>query len=48
MNARFFEEDIRNKDLIDRIIIDTDCVFHLAALVSAPESLLKINECIDF
>lgn len=47
MNARFFEEDIRNKDLIDRIIIDTDCVFHLAALVSAPESLLKINECID-
>ena len=47
MNARFFEEDIRNKDLIDRIIIDTDCVFHLAALVSAPESLLKINEFID-
>ncbi|MFT4642528.1 MAG: UDP-glucose 4-epimerase [Candidatus Azotimanducaceae bacterium] len=47
MNVRFFEEDIRNKNLVDKIITDTDCVFHLAALVSVPESLLKINECID-
>lgn len=47
MNVRFFEEDIRSKNLIDKIITDTDCVFHLAALVSVPESLLKINECIN-
>ena len=47
VNVRFFEEDIRNKNIVDEIITDTDCVFHLAALVSFPESLLKINECID-
>lgn len=47
LNARFFHEDIRNKDIINKIITDTDCVFHLAALVSVPESLLKIKECID-
>ncbi|WP_299556313.1 SDR family oxidoreductase [Seonamhaeicola sp.] len=47
LNARFFEEDIRNKDLINRIITNTDAVFHLAALVSVPESLLKIDECIE-
>ncbi|GAA4954462.1 SDR family NAD(P)-dependent oxidoreductase [Algibacter agarivorans] len=47
MNVRFFEEDIRNKKLVDKIITDTDCVFHLAALVSVPESLLKIKECIE-
>tara|TARA_R110002049_G_scaffold17238_1_gene67394 strand:- start:9003 stop:9938 length:936 start_codon:yes stop_codon:yes gene_type:complete len=47
LNVRFFEEDIRNKKLIDKIITNTDCIFHLAALVSVPESLLKIRECID-
>ena len=47
VNVRFFEEDIRNKNIVDEIITDTDCVFHLAALVSFPESLLKINECIS-
>ena len=47
MNVRFFEEDIRNKKLMEGIITDTECVFHLAALVSVPESLLKINECIE-
>ncbi len=47
MNVKFFEKDIRNKNLVDKLIIATDCVFHLAALVSVPESLLKVNECID-
>ncbi len=47
LGVRFFEEDIRNKKLIDKIITNTDCIFHLAALVSVPESLLKIRECID-
>ena len=32
---------------MNKIITDTDCVFHLAALVSVPESLLKLNECIE-
>tara|TARA_B110000503_G_scaffold11186_1_gene15238 strand:+ start:1466 stop:2392 length:927 start_codon:yes stop_codon:yes gene_type:complete len=47
LNARFFEEDIRNEKLMQSIIKNTDCVFHLAALVSVPESLLKINECVE-
>tara|TARA_R110002111_G_scaffold51050_1_gene89561 strand:- start:116 stop:1042 length:927 start_codon:yes stop_codon:yes gene_type:complete len=46
LNVRFFEEDIRNEKLMKSIITETDCVFHLAALVSVPESLLKIDECI--
>ena len=46
LNVRFFEEDIRNKKQIDKIITNTDGIFHLAALVSVPESLLKIKECI--
>ena len=45
LNALFIKEDIRNKPLVNKIITDTDCVFHLAALVSVPESLEKINEC---
>ncbi|WP_047415343.1 NAD-dependent epimerase/dehydratase family protein [Cellulophaga sp. Hel_I_12] len=47
LNVRFFEEDIRNKKQLERIITNTNGVFHLAALVSVPESLLKIKECID-
>ena len=47
MGARFFEEDIRNEKLVKHIITDTECVFHLAALVSVPESLLKLRECIE-
>lgn len=47
LNVRFIEGDIRNKQLVNRNISDTDCVFHLAALVSVPESLEKIHECIE-
>lgn len=47
MNVRFFEEDIRNVKRVENIISDTECVFHLAALVSVPESLLKIKECVE-
>lgn len=47
LNALFIKEDIRNKPLVNKIITATDCVFHLAALVSVPESLEKINECVE-
>jgi len=47
LNVRIIKEDIRNKPLVNRIITDTDCVFHLAALVSVPESLEKTDECIE-
>ena len=45
--VKFIKEDIRNKNVINQIISDTDCVFHLAALVSVPESLQKMDECIE-
>lgn len=47
LNVRFFAEDIRNKKQLYEIITNTDGIFHLAALVSVPESLLKIKECIE-
>ncbi len=47
INAGFIKEDIRNKHLVNKVINDTDCVFHLAALVSVPESLEKMDECIE-
>lgn len=47
MNVRFVEEDIRNVKIVEKIVANAECVFHLAALVSVPESLLKIKECIE-
>tara|TARA_R110002050_G_scaffold261556_1_gene401594 strand:+ start:59683 stop:60612 length:930 start_codon:yes stop_codon:yes gene_type:complete len=47
LNVEFVNGDIRNKDLVQEITQNTDAIFHLAALVSVPESLLKPNECID-
>lgn len=44
--VEFLEQDIRNKDVLSTILKDANCVFHLAALVSVPESLLKLEECI--
>lgn len=47
LNVSFIKGDIRDEELVKKVLNDTDCVFHLAALVSVPESLLKIKECID-
>ena len=47
MNVAFVKGDIRDESLVKRVIHNTDAVFHLAALVSVPESLLKMKECID-
>lgn len=43
----FFEGDIRDEKLVNELVSGASGVFHLAALVSVPESLLKIKECID-
>jgi UDP-glucose 4-epimerase len=47
LNIQFEKGDIRDKDLVEDLIKDANGVFHLAALVSVPESLLSIKECID-
>jgi UDP-glucose 4-epimerase len=47
MNIQFIKGDIRDESLVNKLVKEVDYVFHLAALVSVPESLLKIKECID-
>lgn len=47
LNVEFVKGDIRDVALVEDLLKDANGVFHLAALVSVPESLLKISECID-
>jgi|TARA_B110000908_G_scaffold170282_1_gene229382 UDP-glucose 4-epimerase len=47
LNVNFVNGDIRNEALVNEVAKKADAIFHLAALVSVPESLLKIKECID-
>ncbi|QTD38976.1 SDR family NAD(P)-dependent oxidoreductase [Polaribacter batillariae] len=45
--VKYVKGDIRDADLVKELAHGTSAIFHLAALVSVPESLLKIDECID-
>jgi len=47
LNVRFEKGDIRDEQLVESLVENANGIFHLAALVSVPESLLKIKECID-
>ena len=47
LNVNFNEGDIRDENLVNELVKGASGIFHLAALVSVPESLLKIRECID-
>lgn len=47
LNVEFVKGDIRDENLVNEVISGANGVFHLAALVSVPESLLKIKECIE-
>lgn len=47
LDVTFVHGDIRDENLMKSVVQNADAVFHLAALVSVPESLLKIKECID-
>ena len=47
LNVDFVKGDIRDENLVNEVIGGAAGVFHLAALVSVPESLLKIRECIE-
>jgi len=47
LNVQFVNGDIRDKNLVEELVQDASGIFHLAALVSVPESLLRIDECID-
>ena len=43
----FFEGSITDRELVAKAIEGVDYVFHMAALVSVPESMSKVRECID-
>ena len=47
LNVRFEKGDIRDEQLVESLVENANGIFHLAALVSVPESLLKIKECVD-
>jgi UDP-glucose 4-epimerase len=47
LDVDFVHGDIRDENLVNEVISGADAVFHLAALVSVPESLLKIRECVE-
>lgn len=43
----FVNGSVTDGDLVDRLTEGVDYIFHLAALVSVPESLEKPHECVD-
>ena len=45
--VEFIEGDIRDRAAVDKAMKDVDYVFHLAAMISVPESMTKITECIE-
>jgi UDP-glucose 4-epimerase len=45
--CEFLEGDIRDRATVKRALRGVDHVFHLAALVSVPESMEKIRECVE-
>jgi len=43
----FIEGSITDRDLVKKAVEGVDYIFHLAALVSVPESMSKPGECVD-
>lgn len=43
----FIEGSITDRDLVKKAVEGVDYIFHLAALVSVPESMAKPGECVD-
>ncbi len=47
LDVNFVKGDIRDENLVNELAQGTSGIFHLGALVSVPESLLKTKECIE-
>ncbi len=47
LEVEFIEGSITDRALVDRAVAGVDYVFHLAALVSVPESVERPRECVD-
>ncbi len=46
-DVEFIKGDICDRAAVDKAMQDVDYVFHLAAMISVPESMSKITECIE-
>ncbi len=47
LDCEFVRGSILNRELVERTMVGVDYVFHLAALVSVPESMEKLRETVD-
>lgn len=47
LNVDFIEGDILDRAAVARAMQGVDYVFHLAAMISVPESMTKIAECVE-
>jgi UDP-glucose 4-epimerase len=47
LDCTFIEGSITDRALVKQAVSGVDLVFHLAALVSVPESMAKPSECVD-
>jgi len=46
-DCEFIEGSIMDRDVLARVMKGVDYVFHLAAMISVPESMEKIVECVE-
>ncbi|MDP2302758.1 MAG: SDR family oxidoreductase [Ignavibacteria bacterium] len=46
-NVNFVEGSITNKELVEEVVTNADYVFHLAAMISVPESVINPYECVE-
>lgn len=46
--ARFVKGDVRNKELLTRLVKETDAVIHLAAAVGVGQSMYQVNKYVDY
>ncbi len=47
LNCTFIEGSVTDRDLVRKAVRGVDYIFHLAAIVSVPESMEKPGECVD-
>ncbi len=47
LNCTFIEGSICDRELVKKAVEGVDYIFHMAAMVSVPESMSKIDECVE-
>lgn len=47
LKCTFIEGSVTDRELVRKAVQDVDYIFHLAALVSVPESMAKPDECVN-